>query len=92
MGYAILIAMTRFIRRTISVTVIETLTLIWVNTTYDERAMPNDASAANLAAQSDFVTCSVSRVTTSVHSTLLPAERTVTLNEIGNDSGGLPAT
>ena len=72
-GYAILMDMTRFIRRTITITVIETLTLIWVNPNHDECARPNDAAAANLATQSDFVACSVSRVTTSVNSTLLPA-------------------
>ena len=75
-GYAILMDMTRFIRRTITITVIETLTLIWVNSNHDDSALSN---GAQLATQADFVARSVSRVTTSVNSILLPARS-------GNDS------
>jgi len=63
--------MTRIIRRTITTTLIETLTLIWVYTYDDDNVAPNETEADALV-QSNIVTYSVSCVTASCHTTILP--------------------
>ncbi len=64
--------MTHIIRRTITTTIIETLTLIWVHTDDDDVQAPNETTADSLV-RSHVRTCSVSRVTASCHTTILPA-------------------
>ncbi len=64
--------MTRIIRRTITTTLIETLTLIWVHTYDDEHVAPNETDGDALA-RSYVVTRSISRVTASCHTTIFPA-------------------
>jgi len=68
--------MTHYIQRTITVTLVETLTFIWVHNQYDgnqyDGVTLENATATALAPVS-VVTCSVSRVTSTVNTTLLPA-------------------
>jgi|GEM_PF-3232678 len=64
--------MTRIIRRTITTTIIETLTLIWVHTHDDDHVPPNGTEAEALA-RSNIVTYSVRHITASCHTSLLPA-------------------
>ena len=72
--------MTRIIRRTITTTTIETLTLIWVHTDDDDKRAPNETATDPLG-QSHIITCSFSRVTTSCHTTILPAYVPVIVEE-----------
>ncbi|MEZ4730653.1 MAG: hypothetical protein R3E79_26300 [Caldilineaceae bacterium] len=63
-------------QRTITVTLVETLTLIWVYIPYDgehdDGVTLEDATAAVLTPSSTVI-CSVSRATSTVHTTLWPA-------------------
>jgi hypothetical protein len=61
--------MTRYIQRTVTITVIETLLLLWDYTTHDDATLALDA----VTTAAPLVGCALTRVTVSVHTTLLPA-------------------
>lgn len=61
--------MTRYIHRTVTITVIETLLLFWDCTNHDDALLAVDA----VEPAGTLVGCSLTRVTASVHTTLLPA-------------------
>jgi len=61
-------AMTPYIQRTVTITIIETLTLLWGYTNHDDDTLAMDA----LTTASPLVACSFSRVTSTVNKTLLP--------------------
>ena len=63
--------MTRYIQRTVTITVIETLLLFWDYTTHDDATLALDA----LTTAAPLSGCSLTRVTASVHTTLLPEPR-----------------
>ena len=73
MGHAgaIVASMTRIIRRTITTTIIETLTLIWVHTDNDDAQGQNETTTEQLR-RSHVSSYSVSRVTASCHTAVLP--------------------
>ena len=62
------ITMTRYIQRTVTITVIETLLLLWDYTTHDDATLALDA----VTTAAPLVGCSLTRVTASVNTTLLP--------------------
>ena len=59
--------MTRYIQRTVTITIIETLTLLWGYTNHDDATMAMDA----LTTSSPLVAFSISRVTATVNTTLV---------------------
>ena len=60
--------MTRYIQRTVTITVIETLTLLWCSTNYDDQAPVLDT----LTAAAPLLVCSINRVTSTVNTAILP--------------------
>lgn len=62
-------AMTRYIQRTVTITIIETLTLLWCYTNHDDPTPALDT----LTAATPLLACSLSRVTSTVNQTILPA-------------------
>lgn len=66
-GYAT--AMTRYIQRTVTITVIETLTLLWYYTNHDDPTPALDT----LTVATPLLVCSISRVTSTVNQTMSPA-------------------
>jgi hypothetical protein len=79
--------MTYAIRRTVTVTIIETITLIWIHTSHDDDAPANDARDAVLA-QSTLETCSAVRVTSSVNTTVWPTPPTMSQEPCRRDQVG----
>ena len=63
------IPMTRYIQRTVTITVIETLLLLWDYTNHDDATLALDA----VTTAGPLVGCTLTRVTASAHTTLLPA-------------------
>lgn len=63
--------MTRYIRRTVTITVIETLLLLWDYTTHDDETIALDAITTAVP----LVGCSLTSITATVNTTLLPEPR-----------------
>lgn len=63
--------MTRYIQRTVTITVIETLLLLWDSTNHDDATHALDARET----AGPLVGCTLTRVTATVNTTLLPAPR-----------------
>ncbi|MCE7986857.1 MAG: hypothetical protein DYG89_37260 [Caldilinea sp. CFX5] len=63
------IAMTHYIQRTVTITIIETLTLLWVCTNHDDAAPTRDAPPPAPL----LVACSTNRITSTVNTAMLPA-------------------
>lgn len=70
--------MTHYIQRTVTITVIETLTLLWSYTNHDDATMAMDA----LTTATPLVACSFSRVTSTVNQTLLPIRNAEEKNDM----------
>jgi len=62
--------MTRYIQRTVTITIVETLTMLWSYTNHDDPTPARDT----LTAAAPLLACSISRVTSTVNKSLLPAQ------------------
>jgi len=69
--------MTHYIQRTVTITIVETLTMLWCYTNHDEPTPALDT----LSVAAPLLACSISRVTSTVNQTLLPAHREEAPNE-----------
>lgn len=61
--------MRHYIQRTVTITVIETLTLLWCYSNHDDPTPAMDT----LTTAAPLLACSLSRVTSTVNKTMLPA-------------------
>ena len=63
--------MTHYIQRTVTITVIETLLLLWDYTNHDDTTLALDT----VTTAAPLVGCALTRVTATVNTTLLPTDR-----------------